>query len=184
MLVDRIIKAITFQREVYAEVEHDTGFTSTAWLLVLGFTFLNQVGSNVSTNLLHWLGGTVIGTIFGMIGFAVAAFGISWLGKAIFNAEVTFDELVRTLSLASVWNVVGLLGALSAISATLSCVLAPAILLSGLMLVVSWMDLEWVQTIVTVILGWIIWMVVMAIAGLITGLVGLTAVGIFGALGF
>ena len=30
MLSERIIRAFTFQREVYTEVEHDTTFTTTA----------------------------------------------------------------------------------------------------------------------------------------------------------
>ncbi len=47
MLTNRIIGAFSFRREVYAEVEKDTTFTTTAWLLVIVFGFLNQLGSHV-----------------------------------------------------------------------------------------------------------------------------------------
>ena len=190
MLTDRIVRALTFRREVYAEVEQDTTFTSTAWILVAVVAFLNQIGSNASGDPLNWLWSTLIGTLFSIIGFGVAAFTISWLGKAFFNADVTFDELVRTMGLAYIWNVVGILGALSAISAGLSCLLSPAIVLSLVMLVISWLvavkealDLEWGQTLITVVVGWIAWAVIMLVAGWVRALLGLTAAGVRGLFG-
>ena len=90
MLVDRIIGAFTFRRTVYAEVEEDSSFTTTAWLLVIVIGFLNQLGSHVSTNLLHWLGSGIVGTIWSVIAFAVAAWVLSWLGRQLFKADVNF----------------------------------------------------------------------------------------------
>jgi hypothetical protein len=125
MLTERIIGAFTFRKGVYAEVESDTTFTQTAWIIVVVVAFLNQLGSNASTNILNWLGGAVIGTIFAVIGFAVGALVINWIGGALFNADVTFDELVRTLGLAYVWQIIGFLGVVSAFSTALQCILAP-----------------------------------------------------------
>jgi len=48
MLTERIIGALTFRRGVYAEVEADKAFTATAWILVVIFALLNQLGSNAS----------------------------------------------------------------------------------------------------------------------------------------
>ena len=121
MLIDRIIGAFTFRRAVYAEVEEDTSFTTTAWLLVLLIGFLNQLGSQASTDLLDWLRAVVVGTIWSVVAFAVAAWVMNWVGRQLYNADVTFDEMVRTLGLAYVWNVVGVVGALSAVSSFLSC---------------------------------------------------------------
>ena len=44
MLVERIIGAFTFRRQVYADVEQDTKFTMRDWLLVAVVAFLNQLG--------------------------------------------------------------------------------------------------------------------------------------------
>ena len=126
MLTDRIIGAFTFRSGVYKEVEEDTTFTTTAWLLVIVIGFLDQLGSAAQPNLIKWLGGAVVGTIFVAIGFAVGAFIINWVGRTVFNAEVTFDELVRTLGLAYVWNIVGVLGVLGAFSPALLCLVLPA----------------------------------------------------------
>ncbi len=191
MLTERIIGAFTFRKEVYAEVEKDTTFTTTAWILVVVVSFLNQLGSHASGNLVQWLLGAVGGTIFAVIGFAVGALVINWVGRAVFNADVTFEELVRTLGLAYVWQVIGLIGILAAFSAALACLLAPAMLVGAILLVIAWfvatkeaLDLEWVQTIVAVILGWLVMLAITYIAGIALGLLGLGAAAFGGALGF
>jgi hypothetical protein len=193
MLTDRIIGAFTFRKGVYAEVEHETSFTSTAWLIVIVVGFLNELGSRAAIagdNPLSWLLASVIGTVFAVIGFALAAVVISAIGKALFNAEVNFDELVRTLGLAYVWRAIGVLGVLGALSATLSCVIAPATLVAAILGLVAWfvatkeaLDLEWVQVIVTVVVGWIAVLLVQVFATFVLGLLGLGAAALGGLLG-
>ena len=190
MLTDRIIGAFTFRKGVYAEVERDANFTQTAWLIVAVVAFLNQLGSNASTNILGWLGGAVLGTVFAVAGFAVGAFVISWVGKTLFQADVTFEEMVRTLGLAYVWNIVGFIGVVSAFSDALACVLAPIAFLAAIAMAVAWfiaakeaLDREWMQTIITVVLGWIALMIVMAISGVVLGIFGFGAAAVGGLLG-
>jgi len=171
-------------------VEEDTTFTTTAWILVAVVAFLNQLGSYASGNLGNWLIGAVVGTIFAVIGFAVAALVINWVGRAVFKAEVTFHELVRTLGLAYVWNVIGVFGVLAAISETLSCVLAPVMVIGVILMVIAWfvatkeaLDLDWVKTIITVILGWLALIAIMIVAGVVLGLLGVGTAGLLGAFG-
>jgi hypothetical protein len=190
MLVDRIIGAFTFRKGVYADVEKDTSFTTTAWILVAVVAFLNQVGTQATSDFFGWLIGAIVGTVFAIVGFAVAALVINWVGRTVFNADVSFDELVRTLGLAYVWQVVGFIGFLAAFSTTLSCLLTPVMILAVILLVVAWfiaakeaLDLEWVQVIVTVIIGWIALVIIMIIGRLILGLLGLGAAAVGGALG-
>ena len=191
MLINRIIGVFTFRKGVYAEVEEDTTFTTTAWILVAVVAFLNQLGSQATSNVVNWLLGAVVGTVFAVIGFAVGALVINWVGRTVYKADVTFEELVRTLGLAYVWQVIGIVGILSAISATLSCVLAPIMIIAAIALVIAWfiaakeaLDLEWVQTIITVILGWIALVAIMLVAGAVLGLLGLGAAAVGGVLGF
>ena len=190
MLIQRIIGAFTFRKGVYAEVEKDTTFTTTAWILVVVVAFLSQLGSTASSNLVGWLVGAVVSTIFAVIAFAVGALVINWVGRAVFNADVTFEELVRTLGLAYVWQVVGVIGALGAFSPTLGCLLAPVMFIAWILTAIAWfvatkeaLDLEWVQTIVTVILGWIAVIVITVVAGVVLGLLGVGAYAVGGALG-
>ncbi len=190
MLTERIMGAFTFRTGVYAEVEKDTTFTTTAWVLVIVIGFLNQLGTRVFDNILYWLIGAIIGAIFVVLGFAVAAYIINLVGRTVFNAEVTFEELVRTLGLAYVWNIVGVFGALIAFSDTLSCVIAPVRLLAGILGLIAWfvaareaLDLEWVQTIVTVIMGWIVMFAITLATGLVLGALGFGAALVGGLLG-
>ena len=185
MLSQRIVGAFTFRRGVYAEVEADKAFTTTAWVLVAVFAFLNQLGSYASDSLFDWLVSTGIGTLTTIAGFAIAAAVINWVGRAIYSADVTFDELVRTMGLASVWTVVGLLGVIGAFSDALSCILGPVIVISWIALVVAWfvavheaLDLTWGKTIITVIIGFIPWAIVMALTGILLSLLDLTATGV------
>lgn len=191
MLMDRIIKAFTFRREVYAEVEHDTSFTSTAWALVAVIAFLNQLGSaSTAEGIGRWIIGAIGGTIFAVVGFALAAFVIAWVGKAMFQADVNFDEMVRTLGLAYVWNIVGVIGVLGAFVPLLACILTPAICLAAIMGLVSWfiatqeaLDLDTGSTAITVIVGWVIQFAVSIIGGLLLGLIGFAGASIIGAFG-
>ena len=164
MLTDRIIGALTFRKGIYREVEEDTSFT-----------------------IVGWLGGTVLGTLFAVIGFAVAALVINFVGRTFFNAEVTFEELVRTLGLAYIWGIIGFIGILAAISPALACVLAPASIIAVILGIVAWfvavkeaLDLDWVGTIITVVVGWIVLFLVSAVAGAILGVLGLGVSGLRG----
>ena len=190
MLTDRIIAALTFKREVYAEVEKDTSFTQTAWLLVAVVAFFSQLGSSASSNLANWFIGAVVGTIFAVIGFAIGAFVINWVGRTVFNADVTFEELVRCLGLAYIWNIVGVIGILANFSDGLACLLAPVTFIAWILGLISWfvatkeaLDLEWVQTAVTVILGWLAVFVVTLIAGMVLGMLGLGVAAVGGLIG-
>jgi hypothetical protein len=188
MLVDRIIGAFTFRKGVYAEVENDTTFTTTAWILVVAVAFLNQLGSTASSGLIDWLLGAIVGTVLSILGFVAAIAVINWVARTVFDADVTFDELVRTLGLAHVWNVVGILGVLAAISGALDCLLAPVRVIAVLLLIAAWLiaakealDLEWGPTIVSVFLGWLALVVVsIFVTGLVLGLLGLGAVAMGG----
>ena len=181
MLIERIIGAFTFRKQVYAEVERDTTSTNTAWVLVAVVALLNQLGSRSYDSFISRIFGSAVGTVIVLAGFAVGVWVISWIGRSLFNADVTFDELVRTLGLAYVWNVVGFIGILASFSGALSCVLAPALLVATLLGLIAWfvaakeaLDLDWAQTIVTVIIGWAVMaVIVFFIGGIIIAALGL-----------
>lgn len=188
MLMERIVGAFTFKKEVYADVESDTSFTKTAWVIVTVVAFLNQIGqlSNYET-ISSGLVATFGNIIFTVGGFALGAFVVSALGKAMFNAETDFNEMVRVLGLAFVWKAIGVVGILGLISPALICLLSPAIFAAWAMGVASWfiatkesLDLEMMETIVTVLVGMFAILIVNLIGGLILGILGFGTM-VFGA---
>jgi hypothetical protein len=116
---------------------------------------------------------------------------MNWLGRTLFQADVTFEEMVRTLGLAYVWKIVGVVGILAGLADALSCLLAPALVIGWVMLVISWfvaakeaLDLDLVQTIVTVALGWLAFGLIMMLGSAVLSLIGLTARGVGRIFGF
>jgi hypothetical protein len=123
-----------------------------------------------------WIVGAILTAVFAVGGFALSCFLISWIGKALFNAETDFNELVRTLGLAYVWNVIGFLGILGLFSQGLSCLTSLPRFAAWIAGLVAWiiaakeaLDLEWGETIVTILLGWIAAWIVNWIPRLILG---------------
>ncbi|MDP2965129.1 MAG: hypothetical protein Q8N39_03710 [Pelolinea sp.] len=48
-MMEKIIGAFTFRKEVYQEVEKDASFTPTAWMIVAVVAFLSQFGAHAAT---------------------------------------------------------------------------------------------------------------------------------------
>jgi len=187
MLMDRIVKALTFKKEVYAEVEQDKSFTTTAWILVIVVSIVAALGNLSFAHFGQSLLAVLVAAILNVVAFAVAALVINLVGRALFKADVTFEELVRTLGLAYIWNAANIIGILGGV---LSCILWPVRIVAWVGLVVSWflavkeaLDLEWVPTVVTVVLGWIVIIAVQFVTGIILGAMGLAGAAAVGALG-
>jgi hypothetical protein len=187
-MMDRIIGAFTFKQGVYKEVEDDASFTPTAWMIVAAAALLSNLGSSAAAAHIvggRWILGAIGGTIASVAGFALGAFVISWAGKTFFEADVTFEEVVRTIGLASVWNAVGFLGIVALAARGLACVTGPITFAAGIAGLIAWfmaakeaLDLEWPQTIGTVIIGWIAMLVVVFVITAILGLLGLGVAGV------
>lgn len=175
MLTDRIIGALTFRSGVYDDVEKDTSFTQTAWIIVIVASFIGALGDG---NLV----GAIIGTVFAVIGFYVFAWIINWVGREVFKANVTLDELIRTLGLAAIWRAVGLLGLIPVLGGLIALIVGLLSLAAWLIATKTALDLEWVQTLVTVVIGFIVYMVVLAIGATIVGILGFGAAVATGAL--
>jgi hypothetical protein len=115
---------------------------------------------------------------------------ISWVGRRQFGSQVTFDKLVRTMGLASIWTVVGFLGIIAAFSKALSVILGPVIVISWVALVVAWfvavheaLDLTWGKTMITVIIGFIPWALIMVLTGVVLSVLRFSATGFGGLFG-
>jgi len=184
MLTDRIMGAIMFRQGVYEEVKGDTSFNQNAWLIVAVAAFLSQLGANAvrlrSGGIVAWLVATIVLTVFAIGAFALACFVVVQVGKMLFQATATFDEMVRVLGLAYVWNIVGVLGVLGAISLALGCIASPISIAAALLGLAAYaialkaaLGLEWVQTIITAVCAWVVIIIVMAIpAGILTAILG------------
>jgi hypothetical protein len=168
---------VTFKKEVYAEVEQDESFTTTAWIIVVVVSIIAALGGISFAHFAKSLLGVLISAVLNVIGFAVGALVMNLVGRALFKADVTFEEIVRTVGLAYVWNAVSILNVLGGLA---MCFLWPVTAIAWVALVVSLalaikeaLDLDWVPTIVTVVLGWIAIGLAYAAASGIRALIGI-----------
>jgi len=182
MLIERIIGAFTFRKGVYAEVERDSSFTQSAWMLVALVSFLNALGATSAFGFAEigkWLLAAVVSAVIGVLAFALGAYVVNFVGQKMFNADVSFEELVRTLGLANVWRVVGVLGIFGGF---INCLLAPLQFIAAILGLVAWyfaareaLDLDDMQTVIVIVIGWVVVMVISLIGTAILGGLGLAA---------
>lgn len=184
-MLDKIMGAFTFRKGVYSSVANDPSFTSNAWLIVVVVQVLAAFGSRAALlqeGFFRWLIGAIVFAVIGVIGFAVSAFLVPLVANALFKTNTTFDQMQRSLGLAHVWRVFGLIGILAAISVALVCILSPIGIIAGILGLVGYLfaikettGMDWVGTIVTVVVTLIIDLIVTAIGGGILAAIGLGA---------
>lgn len=171
MLWQRILGALSFNRDTYEDVEKDTTFTQTAWLIVLVVSLLVRLASGApyiaTQGVVKWLIGAAIGAVATVLAFGIAAWVITTVGMGLFNAEVTLYEMIRTLGLAYVWAIFGVLGVVGAISPSLTSLVAPILWITWIVAIAAWifaskraLDLSWGKTLVTVLIGAIVFLAV------------------------
>lgn len=185
--MERIMGALMFRQGVYEEVENDPAFTPTAWAIVAVTAFLSQLGLNAANlqgegGVVGWLLGTIIGTVFALLGFALACIVVVAVGKTLFQATATFEEMVRTLGLAYIWNVVGLIAIVGAVLPFLALLSTPILCVASLLglaasavALKAALDLDWGKTIITAIIAFVVLFVLNFIAGAILGALGYAA---------
>jgi hypothetical protein len=180
-MIEKIIAALSFRKDIYKEVEEDASFTTLAWIIVAIAALLSSMGTNAAMlqkNFGSWLFGSMFRAAFVVAGFALSCFIIDWVSKRLFNANTNFKELVRTLGLASIWSAVGFLAIISVISPALRCATGIFQFAGSVVGLIAWvsaakeaLDLEWGETILTIVIGWVAQGIIQWLAGLI--LVGL-----------
>lgn len=168
MLIERITGALTFKRQVYADVKKDTSFTLAAWGIVVIGALVSSFGyaasgisANGSTNVSALLFGGLVATVISLASFGLAALAMTWVGKALLKADVSFGEMVRILGLAQIWNLLSAAGVLGSFVPALSCIATPFACLAPILTLVSWfistqetLGLSTGQAAITVIIGW------------------------------
>jgi hypothetical protein len=107
-IVDRMIRAAKLEPQVYEEVEHDQSATGQALLVVV----LGAVAAGIGA-LYGGVVGLVVGIITALLGWAVYAFVVYWVGTNLLKGpqtEATWGQLLRTLGFASSPRVLLVLG--------------------------------------------------------------------------
>lgn len=100
MLIQRILRALTLDPELYEEVEHDKSAMWQALLIML----ISSIATGLGTFKIGGVWGLVVATVLSFVGWLVMAFLIYVIGTKLFpesQTRTTIGELVRVLGFAS-----------------------------------------------------------------------------------
>src|SRR5262245_49502291 len=99
-ITDRMVRASKGDISLYEEVEHDPGATTEALMVIIATAISMGLGSAVGSAISRTPGGPIgnlIGNLVGsVIGWLVFSGVVYLVGKNMFNADATWEEVLRT----------------------------------------------------------------------------------------
>jgi hypothetical protein len=151
-LVERMIGAARLDVATYEAVEADVDATAQAAAVVAMVAVAQAVGSSALGPV-----GAMSAAGAALIGWLVWA-GITFLiGQKVFGGEATWGEVMRTLGFAQAPGILWLLAFLPVIGWFLDLLLPLWIAVAGFIGIRQALDLDNLQTLLTVISGWFIY---------------------------
>lgn len=184
-MIQRMIRAAQLDVQLYEEVEADTSLTQEAITVVVLVAALNALGLLIGGLFGGRIGFAILGAlvygIWAVLGFFVWAWLAYFIGTRVFAGTADVGELIRTLGYAYTPNVLGVfrfipcLGALIGLAGSIWALVAMVIAIRQAL------DFDTGKAILTVILGFIVYLVVAFIIAAIFGVSGLVLSGALGA---
>jgi hypothetical protein len=161
--VERMVGAARLDRNTYEEVEADQGATAQAF----GVVVLASVASGIGTG--QGLRGLVIGTVLGLIGWAIWAWliyfiGTRWLPEPDTNADA--GQLLRTIGFATSPGVLRVLGIVPLLGELVFVVTAIWTLIAVVVAVRQALDYRSTGRAIGVcIIGWLVQLALLLVVG-------------------
>lgn len=168
--VERMVGAAKLDRNTYEEVEADRGATGQA----LGVVVLASLAGGIGMG--HGLRGLVIGTVFSLVGWAIWAWliyfiGTRWLAEPDTRADA--GELLRTIGFATSPGVLRVLGIVPLLGGLVFAITAVWTLIAVVVAVRQALDYQSMGRAVGVcIVGWLVQLAIVLVVGALTGRTG------------
>jgi hypothetical protein len=181
-MINNVRRAMSLDRSFYQEVAYDDRYTQEALMVVIVAAVLTGIGAFleqlVAGRLIQAFIALIARVILAVLGYYIWAYVVQWVGKSLFQGQATAPQLLRTLGYAYGPTALAVLSFIPCLGGLIALVGAIWSLVCGYFAVRETHKLSDGQTIVTVVIGWIVVMiltvVVMAIFGI--GALGLSAV--------
>ena len=161
--VDRAIGTARLDARFYEEVEHDRGATMQAASLVV----LGSVAAGIGAIGEAGLGGLVLFTLVGLVGWALYAYLTYFIGTRLLAGPETsadWGELARTLGFANGPRVFLVLGIIPVLGVIVSIAVGIWVLVATVVAVRAALDFSTGRAIGTAILGWLVQGILISIA--------------------
>jgi hypothetical protein len=183
-MLSRIKGVLLLESEAFKEVEHDEKATGQAALVVIVASILAAMGAAsdpfvgaLASGLSPWSFGSgsalvvLLGVIiWSILAWLVWAFATYLIGAKIFHGKATYGEMLRVTGFAYAPLAFMVLSAIPCIGFAISLIVSVWALAAVFVGVREGIDLDFGRTLVTVIVGWLIYGIGMGILGFIFGL--------------
>jgi hypothetical protein len=181
-MLANVRRAMSLDRTFYREVAFDERYSREALMVVIVAAVLKGVGDFLGGvfrfDFLDALLGLVVGVVLAVAGYYVWAYIVQFTGKTMYGGQATTPQLLRTLGYAYAPMALGVLSFIPCIGWLFALAGGLWSLVCGFFAVRETQGLSDGQTIVTVVVGWL---VVSIVTALVLGVLGVGALG-FGAL--
>jgi hypothetical protein len=157
-IADRMMRAAKADKDLFEEVEHDTTATSQAMMVVAIVAIAGGIGGAIGGLLYGGHPnsgplGIVAGVASSLIGWGVFSGVAFFVGSKLFAADVTWEELLRTLGFAYTPSIVAIVGWVPVIGGILVIAAAFWGLYVAFVAIRSALDLSNGKTAVTILLS-------------------------------
>lgn len=177
-MIANVRRAMSLDRTFYQEVATDERYSQEALMVVIVAAVFTGIGSFLSGILrLDFLGaiiGLIVGVLLAVVGYYIWAYIVQFVGKSMFQGQATAPQLLRTLGYAYGPTALGVLSFVPCVGPLIALVGGIWSLVCGFFAVRETHRLSDGQTIVTVVVGWLI---VFIITMIVTAFFGFSALG-------
>lgn len=194
--MDDLMGVITLKAPTYRKIADDHSLTTMAAIIVVVsilvgsfFQGLVQVGASGTSNvtLVGGVVGAVIGVIIGVIGWVVGAWILAFVAKSFFQGKTDTGEMLRVTGYVHVFNLVGVLTILGAITPALLCVAGLVGFVAAILRLIGYVigvreaaEFSTTNAIITAIIAAVVEFIIVAVIGGAITLAILVAVGAAG----
>ncbi|MCC6176020.1 MAG: YIP1 family protein [Chloroflexi bacterium] len=173
MLLDRMIRAMRLDVNLYEEVEADLNATSQAATVVGIVAIASGIGSAVTAAMGESAGTAVLALVVSIvgafIGWVLWAYIVYWIGTSIFKGNATPGEMLRTIGFAQSPGVFNILSFIPFLGGIISIIAGIWALVAGIIAIRQGLDISTGQAVITAIIGIIPLAILMCLVGLIIG---------------
>ncbi len=164
-IVQRLMRIFRFDETVWEEIEHDELADMEAAAVVVIAAFLSAVGSGIASR--GFIGVFILSLLTGvLISWLLWSFVTMFVGTRLFDAETDFREMARVLGYANAPMALGILSAIPCLGALIGLIAMVLSLVIGFLATREALDLPTGETIITIVIGWVIVFVVTMLIGM------------------
>ena len=169
-LIKRMWRAIKLQSALYEEVEHDKKANVQAGLVVVIVAIATAIGAGLSSLTSGGLLAAVWTLVLALVGWLLWALVVYIIGAKIMKGKQTqsdWGEVMRTIGFANSPGIFRILAFIPGVGWVISIVAWIWILIAGIIGVRAALDFSTGRAVITVVIGWLVYMALMIVLGLL-----------------